>query len=172
MFKDKLFFFGAQEWVNFFAGADQHRHRPDARRCARGDFSELLNPTNGFFSTAPDHQRSADGPAVPGEHHPAGPAVAERHRDHERCTRCRRRASAQGTANAIFSSDNPQDQRKDNIRFDYRLNDKNQFTYRYSKYNWMAVDAFRGTFPFARTDWDRPNATQNVKLDEHASRQP
>ena len=30
------------------------------------------------------------------------------------------------------------------------------------KYNWVAVDAFRGTFPFARTDWDRPNTTQNV----------
>jgi hypothetical protein len=66
-----------------------------------------------------------------------------------------------GTANAIFNSENPQDQRKDNIRIDYRLNDKNQFTYRYSKYNWVAVDAFRGTFPFARTDWDRPNGTQN-----------
>ena len=68
----------------------------------------------------------------------------------------------QGTANAIFSSDNPQDQRKDNIRIDYRLNNNNQITYRYSKYNWIAVDAFRGTFPFARTDWDRPNGTQNV----------
>ncbi len=67
----------------------------------------------------------------------------------------------QGTANAIFSSDNPQDQRKDNIRFDYRLNDKNQFNYRYSRSNWVAIDAFRGTFPFARTDWERPNATQN-----------
>ena len=28
--------------------------------------------------------------------------------------------------------------------------------------NWMAIDAFRGTFPFARTDWDRPNRTMNV----------
>ena len=26
----------------------------------------------------------------------------------------------------------------------------------------MAIDAFRGTFPFARTDWDRPNSTQNI----------
>ena len=58
----------------------------------------------------------------------------------------------QGTANLIMSSDNPQDQRKDNIRFDYRLNDKDQFSYRYGKYNWVAVDAFRGTFPYARTD--------------------
>ena len=53
----------------------------------------------------------------------------------------------QGANNAIISSDNPQDQRKDNIRFDYRLNDKNQFSYRYGKYNWVAIDAFRGDVP-------------------------
>jgi hypothetical protein len=68
----------------------------------------------------------------------------------------------QGTANAIISSDNPQDQRKDNIRFDFKLNQKNQISYRYGKYNWTAVDAFRGTFPYARTDWDRPNTTQTL----------
>ena len=68
----------------------------------------------------------------------------------------------QGANNSIFNSDNPQDQRKDNLRFDYRLNKDNQITYRYSKYNWVAIDAFRGTFPFARTDWDRPNSTQNI----------
>ena len=42
------------------------------------------------------------------------------------------------------------------------MNNSNQFTYRYSGYSWKAVDAFRGTFPFARTDWDRPNTTQIV----------
>ncbi len=67
-----------------------------------------------------------------------------------------------GSQNSIFNSDNPQDQRKDNIRFDYRLNNDNQLTYRYSKYGWTAIDAFRGTFPFARTDWSRPNTTQNI----------
>ncbi len=30
-----------------------------------------------------------------------------------------------------MSSDNPQDQRKDNLRFDYRMSDKDQFSYRY-----------------------------------------
>ena len=63
----------------------------------------------------------------------------------------------QGTNNALMTSPNPQDQRKDNIRFDYRLNEKNNFSYRYGRYNWVAVDAFRGNLPFARTDWERPN---------------
>ena len=160
MFKDKAFFFAAQEWVNFFAVQTNTATVPTEAMRA-GDFSELLNPASGFYSTAKIIRDPHDGSAVPGQHHsrPAG---------------CRRTGIAimnlyplptpgyrSGTANAIFSSDNPQDQRKDNIRIDYRLNDKNQFTYRYSKYNWKAVDAFRGTFPFARTDWDRPNGTQN-----------
>ena len=36
----------------------------------------------------------------------------------------------------------------------------------------MAVDAFRGTFPFARTDWDRPNATQNFNWTSTLTQQP
>ena len=40
--KDKLFFFAAQEWVNYLAGADEHARRCRPRRCGPGDFSELL----------------------------------------------------------------------------------------------------------------------------------
>ena len=67
-----------------------------------------------------------------------------------------------GSNNLIQNSENPVDQRKDNIRFDYRLGAKHQFTLRYSKQNYTAIDAFRGSFPFARTDWDRPNVTMNA----------
>ena len=49
MFKDKLFFFGAQEWVNYFA-VDQYGGRADAMAMRRGDFSQLLG-SNPFFST-------------------------------------------------------------------------------------------------------------------------
>ena len=65
-----------------------------------------------------------------------------------------------GTAKAIFTSENPQDQRKDSIRLDYRLNNNNQFMFRFQRSNWVAIDAFRGTFPFARTKWERPNRTE------------
>jgi Carboxypeptidase regulatory-like domain len=159
MFKDKAFFFAAQEWVNYFAVQTNTATVPTAAMRA-GDFSELLNPSSGFYGTSqvirdpqtgqpfpgniiPPNRLSANGVALMNLYPPPTPGFRS------------------GTANAIFNSENPQDQRKDNIRIDYRLNDKNQFTYRYSKYNWKAVDAFRGTFPFARTDWDRPNGTQN-----------
>ena len=43
-----------------------------------------------------------------------------------------------GHRNLIQTSDNPQDQRKDNIRLDYRPNANNQFTYRFSQLNWVS----------------------------------
>jgi hypothetical protein len=158
MFRDKLFFFGAQEWVKYFAVDTNTATVPtDAMR--HGDFSELLNPNNGFFSGAKVIIDPLTGQPFPGNVIPTNrlspngvamlntfPAPTAGFR--------------QGTANLIQSSDNPRKQRKDTLRFDYRLNTSNQFTYRYSGYSWKAVDSFRGTFPFARTDWDRPNTTQ------------
>jgi hypothetical protein len=162
--KNKLFFFAAQEWVNFLQVQTQTQAVPTAKM-RQGDFSELLDPNNGFFSGArviidpttgqpfqnnviPQNRLSANGMAMLN----AFPEPTAGFRN--------------GIYNSIISSDNPQDQRKDNLRFDYRLNDKNQFTYRYGKYNWTAIDAFRGDtdhgLPYARTDWDRPNTNQTA----------
>ena len=160
MFKDKLFFFGAQEWVNFFQDQTAIITVPsDAMR--RGDFSELLNANNGFFTGTRTINDPLTGQPFPGNVIPqsrlspngmaflnAYPAATPGFR--------------QGTNNAIITSPNPRDQRKDNIRFDYRLNNSNQFSYRFSKYNWVAVDAFRDNLPFARTSWDRPNRTSTA----------
>ena len=158
--KDRLFFFVAQEWVNFLQVSTNTATVPtEAMR--RGDFSELLTGGNPFFSTAqiirdpttgqpfpgnivPQNRLSANGIALLSAYPLPTPGFRS------------------GNANAIINSENPQDQRKDNFRLDYRANVKNNFTYRYGKYNWVAVDAFRGTFPFARTDWDRPNTTQTA----------
>jgi len=159
-FKDRLFFFAAQEWVNYLAVQTNSATVP-SEAMRRGDFSELLNPANRFFGRAitltnpltgqpfpnnviPASQLSANGMALLNAYPLPTPGYS------------------QGTNNAIFNSENPQDQRKDNIRFDYRLNNTNQLTFRYSKYSWVAIDAFRGTFPYARTDWDRPNSTQTL----------
>src|SRR4051812_12672884 len=159
MFKDRAFFFAAQEWVNFFQVQTNQATVPTALM-RTGDFSELLNPATGFYSTAkiirdPQTGQPFANNIIPqGRLSPNGIAIMNLYPLPTPGFRS-------GTNNAIINSDNPQDQRKDNIRIDYRINDKNQVTYRYSKYNWVSVDAFRGTFPFARTDWDRPNSTQN-----------
>jgi Carboxypeptidase regulatory-like domain len=161
MFRNKVFFFGAQEWVNFFQVETRTNTVPTARMLA-GDFGELLG-SNQFFSAPrqirnpvtgepfannviPSNMLSPNGIAIMKLYGPPTPGFQ------------------QGSANQIITSDNPQDQRKDNIRVDYRLSNNHQITGRYTYYNWVALDAFRGQFPFARTDWERPNWTSNFNL--------
>lgn len=160
IFTDRLFFFGAQEWVNYRAVMTNSATVP-TQAMRRGDFSELLNPANAFFGRVVTITNPLTGQPFPGNVIPSnqlsanGLALLNLYP-------LPTAGYQQGTNNAIFSSENPQDQRKDNIRLDYRLNDNNQVTFRYSKYSWVAIDAFRGTFPFARTDWNRPNSTQTL----------
>src|SRR5262249_34088111 len=49
--KDKLFFFGAEEWVEYSAVQTNTATVPTAKM-RTGDFSELLDPANGFYSGA------------------------------------------------------------------------------------------------------------------------
>jgi hypothetical protein len=158
-FKDKLFFFAAQEWVDFFQVATNTATVPtEAMR--NGDFSQLLGP-NPFYSTPQIIRDPLTGQPFPGNIIPAnrlspnGIALMKLYPSPTP-------GFQQGSANLIQESENPQDQRKDNLRFDYRLGNNHSFTWRYSKQNWVAIDAFRGSFPFARTDWDRPNVTTNI----------
>ncbi len=159
MFKDKLFFFGAQEWVNFYQVATNTAVVPtEAMR--HGDFSELLGP-NPFFSKPQIIRDPLTGQPFPGNVIPAN-RLSPNGVGLMNLYPAPTAGFLQGTANLIQTSDNPQDQRKDSIRFDYRLNNNNQIAFRYQRSNWTAIDAFRGTFPFARTDWERPNSTQTV----------
>jgi hypothetical protein len=158
--KNKLFFFGAQEWVNYFAVATNTATVPTLKM-RQGDFSELLDPNNGFIAGSRAIIDPLTGQPFPGNIIPAGrlsPNGLAMLNTYPEPTAGFR----QGSANLIQNSENPQDQRKDNIRFDFRPNTSNQFAYRFSRSNWVAVDAFRGSFPFARTDWERPNFTQTA----------
>ena len=123
-----------------------------------GDFSQLLGP-NPFYSSPviirdpTTGQPFAGNIIPPGRLSSNGTGIMKLYPEPTA-------GFLQGTNNAIFNSDNPQDQRKDSIRLDYRLNNNNQFMFRFQRSNWVAIDAFRGTFPFARTDWQRPNRTE------------
>lgn len=157
--KDKLFFFAAQEWVNFLAVQTSTVTVPTAKM-RNGDFSELLG-ANTFFSGPQIIRDPLTGQPFPGNVIPSNrlsPNGLAFLRAYPQPTP----GFQLGSNNAILNSPNPQDQRKDNFRLDYRLNAANQFAYRYGKYNWVANDAFRGGLPYARTDWDRPNTTQTA----------
>lgn len=158
--KQKLFFFGAQEWVDFFQVQTSIVTTPSLAM-RQGDFSELLSAGNPFFGRVVTINDPQTGQPFPGNMIPSNRLSANGIaflRTYPEPTP----GFQQGTANTIITSDNPQDQRKDNIRFDFRMNDRNNFAYRYSHQNWKAKDAFRGGLPFARTDWERPNTTQIV----------
>jgi hypothetical protein len=156
--KDRFFFFAAQEYVDYFELATNTATVPtEAMR--RGDFSELLNPANGFFSGARVITDPLTGQPFPNNVIPQS-RLSPNGLAFLNTFPMPTAGFRQGTANLIQNSENPRQQRKDTIRLDYRLNGSHQITYRYSASDWTAVDAFRGTFPFARTDWSRPNATQ------------
>ena len=156
-FKNRLFFFGAQEWVDFFQFETNTITVPSAAM-RRGDFSELLGP-NPFFAgtrviTDPLTGQPFPNNVIPANRlSPNGIAFLNTYPTPTP-------GFLQGTNNLIQQSDNPRNQRKDTIRLDYRFMDSHQVTYRGSWFNWTAIDAFRGSLPFARTDWDRPNTTQ------------
>ena len=159
MFKDKLFFFGAQEWGHQFQVETFTRTVP-TEKMHRGDFSELLGP-NPFFSTPQQIRDPLTGQPFAGNVipqnrlSPNGLAIMNLYPLPTPGFQVDR-------ANLIFTSDRPRDQRKDSIRLDYRLNNGNTFNYRYQHSGWTSVDPVRGDFPFARTDWNRPNGTQTA----------
>ena len=159
--KDKLFFFGAQEWVELPAGFVEQRHGADGR-----DARRRLQRTAPARTSSSARCRSfvirSPGSPSPATSFPRIGSATNGVALLNAYPLPTPNFNSGGSANAIVTSNNPQDQRKDNLRFDYRLNAKNNFAYRYGKYNWTAIDAFRGSFPYARTDWDRPNTTQTA----------
>ena len=84
--RNRFFFFGAQEFVDYFAVTTNALTVPtEAMR--RGDFSELLNPNNGFLSWQPPDHGSVDRPAIPWQRDSSEPSLAERSRAAEHLSR-------------------------------------------------------------------------------------
>ena len=168
-FKNKLFFFAAQEWVDFFQVSTNTVTVPtEAMR--NGDFSQLLG-ANPFYSSPQVIRDPLTGLPFPGNIIPAN-RLSPNGIAMMKLYPLPTPGFQSGSNNLIQNSDNPVNQRKDNLRFDYRLGTNHSFTFRYSKQNYTAIDAYRGSFPFARTDWDRPNKTMNIELGVDDREQP
>jgi Carboxypeptidase regulatory-like domain len=157
--RDKLFFFWGEEWTRYRQTLTAPVPVPsDAMR--RGDFSELLDPANQYFGRVrqvidPETGRPFLNNVIPASRlSPNGTALLSMYPQPTPGFR-------QGQANAILDSDNPRDTRKDHVRVDWSLNSRNQVTGRWSKFNWEAIDAFRGGLTLARGEWSRPNTTSS-----------
>ncbi|MCA1577971.1 MAG: carboxypeptidase regulatory-like domain-containing protein [Acidobacteria bacterium] len=164
--RTKLFFFWAQEWIRWRRFDTSIQTVPTVKM-RRGDFSELLSPNNSFFGRPVfirdplktgecndvDQTACFPGNLIPVERlSPNGIALLSTYP-------LPTPGFQRGASNYIAQSRNPRDTRKDTLRLDYFIATNHQLSFRGSLFNWKSVDAFRGAFPLARTDWKRPNRT-------------
>jgi len=158
--RDKLFFFWAQEWIRYDREETNTRTVPTAAM-RTGDFSELLNPGNPFFGRAVIIRDPVTGQPFPGNVIPSnrispnGVALLNTYP-------LPTPGFQRGSNNWIGTSPNPRRTRKDTLRLDFVPNSQNTISFRGSQFRWTAIDAFRGDFPLARTDWSRPNDTASL----------
>ena len=127
----------------------------------RGDFSELLNPNNGFYTGARVIIDPHNRPALPRQHHSDRPSVANGvaiMNTYPLPTPGFR----QGTSNLIQTSDSPTDQRKDHIRSRLPVEQHQPVHLPLLGIQFVELAAFLGNFPFARRIFDRPNQTQTA----------
>ena len=154
--RDRLFFFGAGEWIRRLREATTVQTVPTQRMRA-GDFSELLDPANPFFG----RPRPIIDPRT-GEPFPGNIISADRLSRTGLALMNAFPAPTpgfrQGSNNWSGTSSNPSDTRKLLLRLDAPLG-ANRFTTRYTTFDWTSVDPFRGCCVHARTAWDRPNTT-------------
>lgn len=158
--RNKLFFLWSQEWVKRRRDVTSIQTVPSAAM-RNGDFSELLNPANTFFSRVRTINDPNTGSPFPGNIIPAA-RVSPNGKGLLNSYPLPVAGFQQGTANFIQTRPQPENQRKDTVSVDFNPTDKQTFRVRWQNYNWTSVDAFRSGFDRAVTDWDRPNTTASL----------
>jgi len=158
--KSKLFWLWGQEWV---------RHRRDQSTTVRvptlamrnGDFSELLNPANPFFSGGrvvndPTNNQPFAGNIIPQTRLSSnGRAFL---RSHPEPTP----GFLLGGSNFFQVRPNPTDQRKDTLSVDFIPTEKHTFRLRWQNFEHDVRNAFAGGTDRAVTQLIRPNDTASL----------
>src|SRR6266498_856220 len=158
--KDKLFFFGGQEWKYIRQDSDPTRRSLPTRAERNGDFSGrsgTLNVPSGYTAINPATGATvAAGQPIPGRNlanlrlngAPAGitsdgKAIASVYNEMEKLAKAYSDTTAAN--NATFQQPNPFNYREDNFRLDYRFNEKHNVYGRYFHDHYDLIDPF-GTF--------------------------
>ena len=157
--RDKLFFFASQEWLIFRQEKTGTATVPTAAMLG-GDFSELLSPSNAFFGRARVVNDPLAGTPFPGNIIPAD-RLSSNGIGILKSYPLPVAGFLQGTDNWIKTRPNPRDSRKDSIRVDYYLNQKNRLNFSGTHFTYHEDDPFAPTGPLDRSNsrWDRPNMT-------------
>ena len=160
--RSKLFFFWAEEWIKRREGNTGTGTVPSLAM-RTGDLSELLDPTNIFFkkrivvndpstgkplnnNTISKDMLSRNGKALLNTYPDPVPGFL------------------QGTSNWIGTYPHFSDTRKDTIKVDYMINDKERLTFRGTHIPWTFDGPFEGTFGLFQSSWSRPNRTAALSL--------
>jgi hypothetical protein len=152
--RSKLFFFWGEEWIRRRDTATATATVPSAAM-RRGDFSELLNPSNPFFGRARTIIDPLTGQPFPNNVIPAG-RISPNGLALLNIYPLPTAGFQQGTANWIGTQPRNSDLRKDTVKFDYVPNAKERVSVRVGYTPWTFND------PFVALDrvqwaWSRPN---------------
>ncbi len=166
--KNKIFWYWGQEWVRYLF-TDTNSLTVPTLAMRRGDFSELLNPTNFFYGKAVQLMDPKTGLPFPGNIIPAPGS-----------TTTGSTASANGLGilnsyplpnlttpingnrNWFFSAKHPQNQRKDTIAVDMNLTDKQRLQFRRVYFTFWEYQPLDGGTNETPKYFNRPNQTNSI----------
>ena len=167
--KSKLFFYWGEEWVRYVF-TDSNTLTVPTLAMRKGDFSELLNPTNIFYGKALQIKDPKTGNPYPGNIIPAPGAS---------CGGCTT-ASANGLGilnaypvpnlttpingnrNWFFSAKHPQNQRKDTIAIDWNPAEQHRVRFRRVYFTFFEFQPLDGGTNETPKFFDRPNQTNSI----------
>ncbi len=159
--RDKLFFFVSQEFIRFRQDQESTATVPSLLM-RKGDFSELLNPTNFFFQRVRALRDPLSGSPFPGN------VISPSRLSHNGMALMNAYPVPvpdffRGTSNWIVSQKQINNSRKDTFRLDYYAG-KHRISFSGNNFSYHADDAFRGAFVLAPTRWSRPNRTGSLSM--------
>lgn len=165
--RNKFFWLWSQEWVVYRKESTSITTVP-TEAFRQGDFSQLLDPSNPFYTRTVNNQQvgiQINDPTtnlpVPGNIIP----LARRSANGMGLLNAYPLPTAgflQGRNNFIQTRPSPENQRKDTIALDYNISDAQSIRYRRQFYSYDVVDAFRGGTDRAVSALDRPNITHSL----------
>ena len=167
-FREKLFFFVAEDWIRY-RYVDYTTEAVPTTLMRQGNFSELLS-SNPVVFRKPCHLPSFHLPGVrrldlhslPGQHHSRQPAEPERRSRLSTPTRSPRRASSVGTTNWIAQATHPINQRKGTVDIDILLNNKKLISSRRTDASYFEYQPFDQGSGLTGKYFNRPNQTNAI----------
>jgi len=160
--RSKMFFFWGEEWIRRRDTQTSTGTVPTVAM-RRGDFSELLDPSNRFFGRARTVNDPLTGRPFPGNIIPPG-RISPNGQALLNVYPMPVPGFQQGTANWIGTQSSWSYLRKDTVKLDYVMTPNQRLSVRGTHIPWHFNEPFVGNFDRAQWWWSRPNRTAAVSL--------